>query len=316
MDQNLTTSSIRPIATIPCMSDAIDPTGWGLVAQWAAQARLAPETIAGYRRELEQLVAFLATHAAFNDTRALELRILRAFLGSRVRSPARTALAICAVRSWCRWLQRRGLIASNPALELVPPRVPRPPPRVLNVDDVATVLASPSSRTAEGLRDRAALELLYSTGVRGRELVQLELEQLDLDLARDGLGTVQLRDRALPIGRAAVVALRRWLMRRRELAGQEQRAVFVDRGRRLSVRGLRSVVHRAGLLGLGRSDVTPSTLRHSFATHLLDGGADLRVVQVLLGNRTIRTTRRYLDVAIDRLTREYDAAHPLARRAS
>jgi integrase/recombinase XerC len=243
---------------------------------------------------------------------------LRAFL-ARHRGRARAIVQeITAIRALCRWLLKQGILCKDPTAALVRPRVPPPAlPCTLHVDDVASLLSAPSARTAEGRRDRALLELCYG-GLGARDLAALDLEDLDLDVRRvgrlAGLGAVQLPDRALPIGSAAVRAIGDYLLRRHLLEPGKSRALFLARGRRLSPDGVRDVVHLHGEQALGRPDVTPSMLRASCAAHLLDRGADLVVVRILLGLGSVRAVTRFEAVAVEHLVRVYQSAHPLARR--
>src|SRR6185503_5290950 len=210
----------------------------------------------------------------------------------------------------------------NPAKELSLPKVRRPLPTFLNVDAAAEVVTTPSDETAEDLRDRAFLEVLYGAGLRVSELAGLDLG--DVDLTGD-LGTVRVfgkgsKERMVPLGSHAVAALRRYLERRGELrdprtSDLDPRALFLSRrGQRLGVRRVQTLVSRYGALGAGRADLHPHALRHTCATHLLDGGADLRAIQKMLGHSSLSTTQRYTHVSIDHLMKVYDAAHPLSRK--
>jgi integrase/recombinase XerC len=203
--------------------------------------------------------------------------------------------------------------------------VRRPLPTLLNVDAAAEVMVAPPPDTVEGLRDRALLETLYGAGLRVSEACGLDVN--DVELSIKGLGSVRVlgkgnKERVVPIGAAAVAAIRAYLARRGELRHPktgflDPTAVLVSkRGARLRSSGAYDIVRRYGALGAGRADLHPHALRHTCATHLLDGGADLRSIQKLLGHASLSTTQRYTHVSVDHLMKVYDSAHPLARRRS
>lgn len=255
---------------------------------------------------------------------------LRAFLGqlARTRAPASVARKIAAVRALFRYLMRRGEALVSPAEELALPKVRRPLPTFLNVDAAAEVMTAPeagaNADSVEALRDRAFLETLYGAGLRVSELTGLDLDHIEIE--GEGLGSVRVlgkgsKERVVPLGSEAVAALRHYLERRDELRDPktgsiDPRALFLSRrGARLGVRRVQALVQRYGALGAGRADLHPHALRHTCATHLLDGGADLRAIQKMLGHQSLSTTQRYTHVSVDHLVKVYDAAHPLARAA-
>lgn len=273
-----------------------------------AEKHASPHTIRAYRTDLRQFREFLAA-AGVSDVTALDARAVRAWLAdlhARGLDPVSTARKLAAVRSWLRFLTRRGVLPSNPAREVRGPRPPRRLVSFLSLDEMDALLAGPGADA----RDRAVLELLYATGLRVSELAGLRLE--DVDRARRLVQVVGKggRPRVVPYGAEAARALDAYLAWR----GEEGGPLFRNaRGGPLSARSLRECVRRrARAAGLSRR-VTPHTLRHSFATHLLDAGADLRLIQDLLGHRRLSTTQRYTHVGIERLLRVYDAAHPRAR---
>ncbi len=251
--------------------------------------------------------------------------LLRGFLGQLARTcaPASVARKIAAVRAFLRFLQQRGEVDRNVALELALPKVRRPLPTFLDVDAVAEVVTTPDEASAEGLRDRAVLETLYGAGLRVSELCGLDLG--DVEAGTGELGSVRVlgkgsKERVVPLGSVAVGAVARYRERRDELrdprsGALDPAALFLSkRGVRLGVRQVQRLVRRYGALGAGRGDLHPHALRHTCATHLLDGGADLRAIQKMLGHESLSTTQRYTHVSIDHLMKVYDAAHPLARR--
>jgi integrase/recombinase XerD len=238
------------------------------------------------------------------------------------------ARAVVAVRGLHRFLVREGLAGSDPAAAVRPPTPAKRLPKALPVHDVTALLETAGAAgTTLALRDRALLELLYGTGARISEAVGLDVDDLDIDTdtgLRTGLrtGAVRLRgkggkERVVPVGTYARDAVSAYLVRARpqlSSAGRAGPALFLNaRGGRLSRQSawtvLRSAAERAGV----RAEVSPHTLRHSFATHLIDGGADVRVVQELLGHASVTTTQVYTLVTVDKLREVYAAAHPRAR---
>ncbi|MDP9189137.1 MAG: tyrosine recombinase, partial [Actinomycetota bacterium] len=227
---------------------------------------------------------------------------------------------VVAVRGWHRFCVREGLTSVDVAAQVRPPTPPRRLPKAISVDDVERLLhAAGAEETPLAIRDRALLELLYGTGARISEAVGLDVDDVDLDDGVARLWGKGSKQRMVPIGSYAVAAVSAYLVRGRPvLATGGSRtstpALFLNaRGGRLSRQSawtvLRSAASRAGLT----VEVSPHTLRHSFATHLLDGGADVRVVQELLGHASVTTTQIYTLVTVDRLREVYAAAHPRAR---
>ena len=285
----------------------------------AVERRASPNTITAYRGDLDSLLAFLRERDAPDDVRLVDLYMLRGSLGTiaRLHAPSSVARKIAAVRSFMRWLWRRRLIASSPAELLATPKVRRPLPTLMSVDVAEQVMENPDD-TPRGVEDRAILELLYGSGLRVSELAGLSLGDVDL-----GSRTVRVvgkgnKERLAPLGRKSVVALQKYLALRPTLVHptrqtQDPKAFFLtSHGVRLGRRSVHRIVQRHGVLGAGRGDLHPHALRHTCATHMLDGGADLRAIQELLGHATLSTTQRYTHVSVEQLLRVYDAAHPLA----
>lgn len=275
-----------------------------------AEKRVSPHTLRAYHTDLRQFREFLAA-AGEADLAAVDARAIRAWLArlhARGLDPASIARKLAAVRSWLRFLTRRGVLPRNPARDVRGPRLPRKLVAFLPSDELDTLL---EARAADA-RDRAMLELLYATGLRVSELAGLELEDVDRGQRLVRVVGKGGKTRIVPYGAEAARALEAYLQRRGESPGPLFRNA---RGARLSARSIRERVRRrARAAGLARR-VTPHTLRHTFATHLLDAGADLRLIQDLLGHSRLSTTQRYTHVGIDRLLRVYDAAHPRARGA-
>lgn len=278
---------------------------------------LADLTVTAYLSDIRQLAGFCAGFG-IDDPSEVESLVLRRWLGALAsESYARTSLArkTAAARTFFTLALRRGLVAADPSLQLSTPKVGKRLPKALRRDQVDALLRVPDE-TPAGLRDRAALELLYASGARVSEIAGLDVDAVDLASATALLFGKGSKERLVPLGEPACVAIERWLSDGRpvllEQAPTATPALFVSqRGARLSAHDLRAIV-RAAAARAGLSNVTPHTLRHSYATHLLEGGADLRSVQELLGHVALSTTQIYTAVSRDHLRNSYDHAHPRA----
>jgi len=252
------------------------------------------------------------------DPNSLSSDAVRAYLqwlDQKGNKPSSLARKLAAVRSFYRYLSRRGMVNGNPVDGMRTPKQPKLLPRVLTKDDADALMTFPAGLTVWSLRDRAVLETLYSTGARVGELVALDIGDV-----RELEGLVRLqgkgrKERIVPIGEMALDAIRRYrLSLPLPSAGVPPRALFCNqRGGRLTSRSVARVVNRYSSRLAGGA-VSPHALRHSFATHLLDEGADLRSIQEMLGHASLRTTQRYTHVATDQLLAVYDRAHPRAGR--
>lgn len=279
----------------------------------ALERRLSENTVRAYVRDLAQYDAFLRQRG-LAAPEAVRPRDVEAFL-ARAGASSTAARRVASLRAFHEFLRRRGLAHENPALEVRAPRRSRPLPDVLTVREVEALLAAPRGERPRAVRDRAMLELAYATGLRVSELTGLTLESVDLeeDLVRCmGKGS---RERIVPFGAKARAALVRYLDAARGsfLRGRAERALFLTRlGRPFTRMGfwklLRESARAAGLL----ARISPHTLRHSCATHLLEGGCDLRVVQEILGHRSIETTRIYTHLDRNRLRELHQRFHPRA----
>ena len=288
---------------------------------------LADNSVKSYRRDLRRYVEFLADRGV-DDPARVDEALVTAFLvalreGNADHPPLASGSAartVVAVRGFHRFALREGMTTADPSAAVRPPAPAKRLPKALPLADIERILdAAGAPGTTLALRDRALLELLYGTGARISEAVGLDLD--DLDLPPEGDASVKLRgkggkERIVPVGSYARIALDAYLVRGRpELVavGKGLPAVFLNaRGGRLSRQSAWTVlVAAAGRAGV-HADVSPHTLRHSFATHLLDGGADVRVVQELLGHASVTTTQVYTLVTVDSLREVYAAAHPRA----
>ena len=286
-----------------------------------AEQRASPETLRNYASDLRQLHRFLLSRRLVSspiDPNSLSSDAVRAYLqwlDQKGNKPSSLARKLAAVRSFYRYLSRRGMVNDNPVDGMRTPKQPKLLPRVLTKDDADALMTFPAGLTVWSLRDRALLETLYSTGARVGELVALDIGDV-----RELEGLVRLqgkgrKERIVPIGEMALDAIRRYrLSLPFQSAGVPPRALFCNqRGGRLTSRSVARVVNRYSSRLAGGA-VSPHALRHSFATHLLDEGADLRSIQEMLGHASLRTTQRYTHVATDQLLAVYDRAHPRAGR--
>jgi integrase/recombinase XerD len=292
----------------------------------AVERGVAPNTQVAYRRDLRLYLAFLAERRITDPTKVGEQDItdFLAMLREREYSPgkryssATVARVLAAVRGFHKFLVREGVSRADPAEPVGSPRVPRSLPRALPVEDVERLLAAIPADGAIASRDQAILELLYAAGLRISELTSLDVDDLDLEersVRCIGKGS---KERIVPLGRAAVDSLKRYLTQARPGLAKTASgaAVFLNaRGTRLTRQGCWKLLKKHAAAAELRRRISPHTLRHSFATHLLDGGADIRVVQELLGHASVSTTQVYTLVSRERLREVYDSAHPRAKRA-
>jgi integrase/recombinase XerC len=289
----------------------------------ASERRAAPRTVVEYRADLTALVAFAKERSpeVLASVERVDIYFLRAWLAvlARTLAPPTIGRKVAAVRTWMRWLRRRGHIATCPADELSTPKVKRGLPTLLSVDAAKEVVEAPQGDGPAPVRDRAMLELLYGSGLRVSELCGLDLSAVNLASATARVLGKGNKERTVPLGGPCVKALARWLDERPRMVHpktgwQDPDAFFLTvRGARIYARALNALVSRYGAEGAGRADLHPHALRHTCATHMLDGGADLRAIQELLGHASLSTTQRYAHVSMEHLMRVYDAAHPLAR---
>jgi integrase/recombinase XerC len=293
------------------------------IAFLRTEQRASSETLRNYASDLRQLDRFLVSRRlAFSpvDPASLSADAVRAYLqwlDHRGGKPASLARKLAAIKSFFRYLTRRGLVGRNPVDGMRTPKQPKFLPRVLTKDDADALMSFPAGQTVASLRDRALLETLYSTGARVSELVALDIGDV-----RELEGLVRLqgkgrKERIVPIGDVALQAIRRYRVSLpRHVSGGPHPALFCNqRGGRLTSRSVARIVARYSSRLAGGA-VSPHTLRHSFATHLLDEGADLRSIQEMLGHASLSTTQRYTHVATDQLMAVYDRAHPRAGRAT
>ena len=280
----------------------------------AVERNASAHTLRSYANDLTDFQASLAARGT-PDLAATDLRLVRAWLAAlhaRGLAPASVARKLAALRSCFRFLVRRGVMEGNPAREARSPRQPRKLVTFLPIDEATQLVDGHAVGGASRARDVAILELLYASGLRVSELSGLDLDDVDRTERTVRVLGKGRKERIVPYGNQAARALETWLGERGERGGP----VFTNaRGGRLTVRSVHTIVRRAARAAGITRRVSPHTLRHTFATHLLDGGADLRAIQELLGHSRLSTTQRYTHVGAEQLMKVYDRAHPRAQRA-
>ncbi len=276
-------------------------------------------TVRAYTSDVRQLQAYLLASKT-SLTAATHLH-LRGFLGveAAAHRPATRGRKLAAIKTFYRFLQRRQEITQNPARRVKAPKLPERLPRALPVDETEVLMKAPDGESVLGARDRAMLETLYGAGLRVSELCGLDLDDVDVDNRMVRVMGKGAKERWCPLNDLALAAIAAWLVARKEVLATsgtrgDAAALFLNaRGGRLTTRSMARAVDRyARASGIPRH-VSPHALRHSFATHLLEGGADIRSIQELLGHQSLSTTQRYTHLTLDQLRKTYAAAHPRAR---
>lgn len=285
-------------------------------------------TLRSYASDLEQFRSFLWSAGFHRDEKKGDIRAekidhlaIRAYLSRLYREHKKSSLArkLAAQRSFFRYLVDEGLMKRSPAEIVATPKQEKNLPSFLSVDEVFALVEKPDRATPWGARDRAILETLYSCGIRVSELVGLSDGDVDFQLGIVRVYGKGRKERIVPIGGKAIEALRAYLPRRDEVLARRKKSgprapLFINpRGTRLTARSVARILQkhvlRSGLL----RKMSPHALRHTFATHLLDAGADLRAIQEMLGHVSLSTTQRYTHVSMDKLMEVYDKAHPRAK---
>jgi integrase/recombinase XerC len=308
---------VTAAAATPALPPALAAAAEGFVRHLELERGRSPHTVRAYGGD----VALLLDHAArmgLTEPAELDLAVLRSWL-ARLRSTgaARTTLARrgSAVRVFTAWAHRRGLLPTDPGALLATPKGHRPLPDVLQPAEAGRLVEAIEGNSPTDLRDRAALELLYATGIRVGELCGLDVDDVDRERRVVRVLGKGNKERSVPYGAPAEAARDGWLRHGRPAwagPGSGPALLLGARGGRVDPRTIRSVVHRRLADVPGAPDLGPHGLRHSAATHLLEGGADLRSVQELLGHATLATTQIYTHVSVERLRTSYDRAHPRA----
>ena len=284
----------------------------------------APHTIRAYRADLQQFLGFVETHPELGPGRLYHVQRThcRAFLADLQQGEykrASLARKLASMRAFCKWAQRQAYMEADPTIGILTIKQDERLPEFLRLPEIDSLLDAPDTGTPDGLRDKALMELLYASGIRAGEAHQLDIGDLDLEeeelRVRHGKGD---KERLAMLGHEAVRAMRAYLHHGRPLLaahndGKPDPAVFLNKfGRRLSDRGIRRTFDKYFKEASERLKTTPHTLRHSFATHLLNNGADIRSVQELLGHAHLITTQIYTHVTTEKMKEVYDKTHPRA----
>ncbi len=268
-------------------------------------------TLRAYRKDLTDFIAHVNT-----EPEKIDMLDVRGFIAEQIRkglNKTTVSRRLSSVRSFFKFLYREGHMKSNPAKLVSSPRLPKLLPKFLSVDDAFSLVEKPEGIGFAPARDRAILELLYSSGLRVGELAGLNVEDINVREALVKARGKGKKERIVPIGSKALDAIKTYLVERILLKSKEK-AVFLNRlGTRLTDRGVRRIVVKYARAISINGSIGPHTLRHSFASHLLQGGADLRVIQELLGHSSLSTTQKYTHLDVAHLMDIYDKAHPMAK---
>lgn len=265
-------------------------------------------TVLNYCLDLEEFFNFIEK-TSIEKVDYIYLRRFLSQLRSKEHRPRTVSRKLSSLRSFFRFLQREGIVKDNPTSLLQSPKLDKPLPKFLSENEVTAFIEAPSSETVFGKRDRAILEVLYSAGMRVSELVGLDVTDVDVIGSIAKVYGKGKKERLVPLGKQAIKAVQCYL----EARPKQARALFLNKSNsRLSDRSVRNIVNKYVLKAAINANISPHVLRHSFATHLLNRGADLRSVQELLGHANLSTTQIYTHVTTDKLKQVYNKAHPRA----
>lgn len=285
------------------------------------EKNLSLHTRRNYLSDLNQFKEFLEREYPKIRYEAIDNTIIRSYLGFLYKKNKKSSIArkLASLRTFFKFLLRAGVLKKNPASLVSTPRLEKHVPSFLSIDETFILLKMPDDTTPVGIRDKAIMEILYSSGVRVSELVEMNEGDLDLNLGIIKVMGKGRKERIVPIGSKAIEALNHYLETKKRrskipLSSSLNPPVFLNpRGGRLSTRSVARIINRyieqCGLL----KNISPHSLRHTFATHMLDAGADLRAIQELLGHVSLSTTQKYTHVSLDKLMEVYDKAHPKSR---
>jgi len=276
-----------------------------------AEQGVSPNTLRAYTRDLEEFISF--TDKKPGDIDNLDIRSFLAFLHHKKLRKSSISRKLAAVRSFFRYLYMEGYVKKNPAKLVSSPKIPRSLPHFLSVDEIFCLLDTPAGDSFRETRDKAILELLYSSGLRVSELTSLDISDLDIKESLIRVKGKGRKERIIPVGSKAMAAIQNYLPERISLKKKSSALFLNNRGGRLTERSVRRILLQCSRMVNLKGDLSPHTLRHTFATHLLHGGADLRSIQELLGHSSLSTTQKYTHVDIVHLAEVYDKAHPMAK---
>lgn len=275
---------------------------------------VSPHTLAAYRSDLTQLLAFALREMGENvSVHCFDHLLLRRYLAGLAKDTKKSSIGrkLATIRSFFRFLLRRGILEKNPAELISTPKKEKHLPFHLDIDQATTLVESPEKEEKNAIRDRAVLELLYSSGLRVSELTGLNIGELDLTAGMARVTGKGGKERIVPVGSRALKALKEYLELHKN--NEAKAPLFLNsRNERINRRTVARIVDAHVMKIAAFKRISPHTLRHTFATHMLEGGADLRAIQELLGHASLSTTQKYTHVSIDRLMEVYDKAHPKA----
>lgn len=276
-----------------------------------AEKDVSPHTLKAYTQDLREFDAFVDKKPKNIDN--LDIRTFLASLYQRKLMKSSISRKLASIRSFFKYLHREGYVKSNPAKLVSSPKVPKTLPKFLTIDEVFSLVNTPNGETFKPTRDKAIIELLYSCGLRVSELTSLDISDFDIKETIIRVKGKGRKERIIPIGTKAMEAIKNYLPERISLKKKSPGLFLNNRGGRLTQRSVRRIlVHYSRMINL-TGDLSPHTLRHTFATHLLHEGADLRSIQELLGHSSLSTTQKYTHLDIRQLTEVYDKAHPMAK---
>ncbi len=283
----------------------------------AVEKGLAKNTLESYRRDLDKFLAYMQKQkkTAPGDVDRHDINAFIGELKNKGHATSTISRCVASIRSFFNFLLQEGIIEGNPALELESPRIEKKLPRVLTTAEVDKLLGQPKPQANNGLRDRAMLELLYASGIRVSELVSLNITDFDSRVGYLRCRGKGMKERIVPIGSVAISYVNQYLRNARSklVKSNEETALFVNHhGCRMTRQGFWKILKKYARQSNIQGDITPHTLRHSFATHLLENGADLRSVQEMLGHSDISTTQIYTQITRKKIREVYDKAHPRA----
>ena len=273
---------------------------------------MSSHTLRVYLIDLKDFSVFLNEEP--EDIDYLDIRSYIASLHHRNLKKSSISRKLASIRSYFKYLHREGYVKKNPAKLVSSPRVPKTLPRFLDIDETFSLMDTPKGETFIPARDKAILELLYSSGLRVSELTSLDVVDLDIKETLVRVKGKGRKERIVPIGSKAMEAIQNYLPERISLKKKSPALFLNNRGGRLTQRSVRRILVAYSRMINLKGDISPHTLRHTFATHLLHEGADLRAIQELLGHSSLSTTQKYTHVDIRHLTEVYDKAHPMARK--
>lgn len=278
--------------------------------------QLSLNTLQSYRRDIEQYITYLKELKVTNIANTNKTTVIAYLLHLKKKGRATSTISrnLASIRSFYQFLYKNQIIDNDPTSDLESPKVEKKLPQILSTEEVELLLEQPKCVDLKGYRDKAMLELLYATGIRVSELISLDIDDINLDVGyiRCSKGA---RERVIPIGSIAIAALKEYLSKARHLLIQKQdeKALFVNiNGKRLTRQGFWKIIKQYKNQAKINKDITPHTLRHSFAAHLLENGADLRSIQEMLGHSDISSTQIYAQIAKNRLKDVYKKTHPRA----